>query len=299
MAFVKLDCGILNSTLWVEREPRDVFITALLMAQPIELRESMPQYSVRSLEQTGFTVPPGWYGFVQAAGPGIVRMAMAEQSAGMDALEKLGAPDPESRSSDFEGRRLVRVDGGYVILNFMKYRDKDNTSAVRSARYRERKAQRVAAAPDEPSRRGDAYVTRDASRSVTKAEAEAEAEIQRVPSGLVVKDDVKRQPNCPFESILALYHQHCPSLPRVMVQTNMRLKHTGARWKQILAEEKEWTAAQALDWFGSFFRTVEKSDFLTGRASENKRAWRADFQWLMTAGNFAKVVEGKYQGDRA
>jgi hypothetical protein len=173
MAFVKLDCGILNSTLWVEREPRDVFITALLMAQPIEIQEPMPQFEVRSLEPTGFMIPPGWYGFVQAAGPGIVRMSMSDQTAGMDALEKLGAPDPESRSSDFEGRRLVRVDGGYVILNFMKYRDKDNNSAIRSARYRERKAQLASVTA---SRRDDHSVTRDASRSVTKAEAEAEAE---------------------------------------------------------------------------------------------------------------------------
>jgi len=186
MAFVKLDCGILNSTLWVEREPRDVFITALLMAQPIEIREPMPQFEVRSLEQTGFVVPPGWYGFVQAAGPGIVRMSMADQAAGMDALEKLGAPDPESRSSDFEGRRLVRVDGGYVVLNYMKYRDKDMGAAVRSARYRERKAQQASASVT----RDTNTVTRDASRSVTKEEAEAEEEKRSTRSRLLTKADL-------------------------------------------------------------------------------------------------------------
>ena len=190
MAFVKLDCGILNSTLWVEREPRDVFITALLMAQPIEIREPMPQFEVRSLEQTGFVVPPGWYGFVQAAGPGIVRMSMADQSAGMDALEKLGAPDPESRSSDFEGRRLVRVDGGYIVLNFMKYRDKDNTAAVRAARYRQRKAAQSAQSDSTTSHRDASAVTRDSSRHVTKAEAEAEAEKRNTRSKLLTKADL-------------------------------------------------------------------------------------------------------------
>lgn len=138
MAFVKLDCGILNSTLWVEREARDIFITALLMAIPYELKTPMAQLKIGELAETGFVVPVGWYGFVQAAGPGIVRMAMSEPEPGMRALARLGSVDVESRSSDFEGRRLVRVDGGFIVLNFMKYRDKDNTTAVRSARYRAR-----------------------------------------------------------------------------------------------------------------------------------------------------------------
>jgi hypothetical protein len=56
----------------------------------------------------------------------------------LDALERLSAPDPESRTPDFDGRRLVRVDGGYIILNFMKYRDRDTTAAERQQRYRER-----------------------------------------------------------------------------------------------------------------------------------------------------------------
>lgn len=170
MAFVKLDCGILNSTLWVAREPRDVFITALLMASPHEVLEPMPQFHVRSLEPTGFVVAPGWYGFIQAAGPGIVRMAMAEQQAGMDALEKLGAPDPESRSSDFEGRRLVRVDGGYIVLNFMKYRDKDMGAADRMKRYRQRMRENEVT----PLPRNETGVTRNPRRGVTKAEAEEE-----------------------------------------------------------------------------------------------------------------------------
>jgi hypothetical protein len=139
MPFVKLDTGILNSTLWVERECREVFITSLLMADPLEIAQAQAQLEVRSLAQTGWVMPPGWYGFVPAAGIGIIRRAMVEQDSGLDALEKLGAPDPESRSQDFEGRRLVRIDGGYVVLNFIKYRDRDYTAALRAQRYRDRK----------------------------------------------------------------------------------------------------------------------------------------------------------------
>ena len=49
MPFVKLDCGMLDSTLWFEREAREVFITALLMAEPIELTSDTPQIAVRAL----------------------------------------------------------------------------------------------------------------------------------------------------------------------------------------------------------------------------------------------------------
>lgn len=146
MPFVKLDTGILDSTLWVERECREVFITALLLAEPIELASPVEQIAVRTLEKTGFVVPPGWYGFIRAAGVGILRRALVDIEQGMCALEKLGALDPESRSPDFGGRRLVRVDGGYLVLNYMKYRDRDYSAAERQHRLRLRRAIRAATA---------------------------------------------------------------------------------------------------------------------------------------------------------
>src|ERR1017187_5717012 len=127
MAFLKLDTGILNSTLWVDRECREVFITALLMAEPYEVTEPIPQLEVRTMTETGFFVPVGWYGLVHAAGVGIVRRALVDEAPGMEALERLGNPDLESRSQEFDGRRLGRVNGGYVALNFMKFRDRDHT----------------------------------------------------------------------------------------------------------------------------------------------------------------------------
>ena len=125
MPFVKLDTQILQSTLWIDRPARDVFITALLMAEAEEIEHPMPQLEVRSLTPTGFVVSPGWYGIVRAAGIGIIHRSLVEEVDGYRALEMLGAPDQESRSHDFEGRRMVRVEGGYVILNYFKFRDRD------------------------------------------------------------------------------------------------------------------------------------------------------------------------------
>ena len=175
MAFVKLDTKILDSTLWEDKPGRDLFLTALLMAIPHVLDEDFPQIKTRSLDYTGFIVPPGRYGFVEAAGVGIIRRAGLEPDPEIwDALDRLGAPESDSRTPDFDGRRLVRIDGGYLVLNFDKYRKKDHTAAERQRRYR--------AGSNAVTSQSNAVTTRDVTpndRNVTQAEAEAEAEAEK------------------------------------------------------------------------------------------------------------------------
>jgi hypothetical protein len=119
-----------------------------------------------------------------------------------------------------------------------------------------------------------------------------------VPTALVDKVDPYRPPDCPFSELKAAYHELCPSLRKIVVDTAMRQKHCHARWVQVSVAEK-WGRDQTLEWFRWFFAEVEKSDFLTGRRGNADRPWKADFQWLMTAGNFAKVIEGKYEREKA
>jgi len=141
MPFIKLDTGILDSPLWVERDQRDVFLTALLMAVPREFSEPLEQMEPEpdSLNTTGFVVPAGWYGFCDRTGPSIVRRSLTDFDLGMEALHKLGLPDPQSHNTAFEGRRMVRVVGGYIILNYMAFQDRDHQVATRAKNLRERK----------------------------------------------------------------------------------------------------------------------------------------------------------------
>lgn len=164
MPYVKLDCAMIDSSIWPDKDGRDIFITALLMAAPREVREPLPQINVDNLELAGWDVPPGWYGFIEAAGTGIANRAGIDWPRASEALKRLGSPDQESRSPDFNGRRLVRVSGGYIVLNYIAYRDKDYGSAERMRRYRERKALR---------RNGDATLQDGATlpRNVTQAES--------------------------------------------------------------------------------------------------------------------------------
>ena len=136
--YVKLDCGILDSSLWIDRDSRTVFITMLLMAVPYELRIAVPVIEIDSLTPSNWIIAPDWYGFVPAASTGVITRAGLDIPHGMAALRRLAAPELESRNPRYDGRRIGRVDGGFIILNYDSYRGKDHTSAERSRRYRQR-----------------------------------------------------------------------------------------------------------------------------------------------------------------
>ena len=175
---------------------------------------------------------------------------------------------------------------GWRLVNFAKYRairnedDRKEQNRIAQAKWRERNASKP--------------------RKPISAHTEAEAEAEEIaPTVLVGKPDVYRPPDCPFQELVAAYHALCPSLSQVRVLTNMRMKHTRARWVEVAVGEK-WAKDETMQWFEGHFRRAEASHFLTGRVKSNgARVWKADFEWLMTAGNFAKVVEGRYDNERA
>jgi hypothetical protein len=141
MAYVKLDKDILSSSLWMDSDTALIFITALLMAEPFELTEAAPELETTELKQTGFVVPPGWYGMVRSSGPGLISFARLPNKRGVAALEALANPDKLSRSQEYGGRRLVRVNGGFIMLNYIRFREKDHKAAERMRNYRQRQKQ--------------------------------------------------------------------------------------------------------------------------------------------------------------
>ena len=90
-----------------------------------------------------------------------------------------------------------------------------------------------------------------------------------------------------FAQIVGMYHEMCPDLPKVTEITAARESALRARMQDI--EEK--TPGQLFGTFGELFAHVQGSSFLRG---ENKRGWRANFDWLMNPQNFAKVMGGTY-----
>lgn len=101
------------------------------------------------------------------------------------------------------------------------------------------------------------------------------------------KDSIEGERACTREpvhskaqTIVDLFNGLCPSLSKVTVLSTYREKAITARLKEFTVEQ-----------FTTVFKKAEASKFLTGR---NGKAWRANFDWLINASNFVKVLDGNY-----
>jgi len=94
--------------------------------------------------------------------------------------------------------------------------------------------------------------------------------------------------NCPHQKIVDLYHQILPELPPVRDITPSRQKSLRARWRS----HKRF---QNMKFWSDFFELVSTSDFLMGRAKD----WQADFDFMIRASKFQKIIEGGYQNGAA
>lgn len=115
MGFVKIDSGILDSSLWSESAiTRVVFIT--------------------------FTTKCNRDGFVSSSYSGMLRAANVPKEDFDKAIKILESPDADSKDPANEGRRIQKVDGGWMVLNYTKYREYDYSDSPDAIRMREKRA---------------------------------------------------------------------------------------------------------------------------------------------------------------
>lgn len=120
-------------------------------------------------------------------------------------------------------------------------------------------------------------------------DAEAVGQVLRLPNRIP----------CPADRLVEVFHEACPSLPRVMVLNAARRKHLAARWREVDADAKLTSADDGIEIFRAVFAGVNKSDFLCGRTQQRGgRSWQASFDWLIQPTNFLKVCEGHYENER-
>jgi len=132
MPFVKLDCGIVDSTIFCE--PNDVFkawITLLAKAGPD--------------------------GIARITAPALGLLCRVSPDRAEEILEQFSQPEKHSRTQADQGMRIRRVDGGYMVINYEKYRSHDYGAKERMKALRQRSR-------NVPER----------SRTVTQAEAEVD-----------------------------------------------------------------------------------------------------------------------------
>lgn len=96
--FTKLFSAITSSSIWNEDDKtRLVWITMLAMADS--------------------------RGVVHASVGGLAHTARVTREECEHALSVLLSPDPDSRSPEYDGRRVEKIEGGFLLLNYAKYRE--------------------------------------------------------------------------------------------------------------------------------------------------------------------------------
>lgn len=111
----------------------------------------------------------------------------------------------------------------------------------------------------------------------------ADAKVIRIPAA---------KPPCPYEAIRDLYHEILPELRMCRILTETRKGYLRQRWIQSPGPDLEkWRV---------YFSYVRESAFLMGKKSGtvDRQPFEADLEWLTRPNNFAKVVDGKYHGER-
>lgn len=109
MSHVKLFSTITDSSIWDQPDSVcKIWITMLSMAD--------------------------WHGCVYASLPGLANRARKTIREVEEALEVFRAPDPYSRSKEHDGRRIIDIDGGWMLLNYRKHREARNAEALRESK---------------------------------------------------------------------------------------------------------------------------------------------------------------------
>ena len=74
------------------------------------------------------------HGRVHSSVPGLARLANVPIEDCRTAIRTFLNPDPDSRTSDKEGRRIEEIEGGWKLINHAKYRDLQDLESQRESK---------------------------------------------------------------------------------------------------------------------------------------------------------------------
>lgn len=170
--YTKLFSTIVTSTIWQEPDrTRIVWITMLALSDK--------------------------NGEIHASIPGLARIAGVPTADCETAINAFLSPDTYSRTPEHEGRRIAKIDGGWELLNFQKYRLLASTAdtlaknATRQKRFRDRNGKVTDSNASVTPSNGDV------TPNTLKAEADTEAEETMQP--------VRKRTREGFEKFWSIY----------------------------------------------------------------------------------------------
>lgn len=194
------------------------------------------------------------------------------------------------------------IDSGWNLLNWEKRQMLSDTSNARVAKHRALSKAKQETACNVTDlllkQKCNALDTdTDTDIEVSKDTLSPESPATTLPT------KIEPVPNCPHADLIDLFAQNLPSLPQPKVELwdGSRAEAMRQRWRWVLTAKRKTGERYAVDkpgalvFFGRFFAHVAKSDFLMGREGK----WQCDLGWLMKAENFAKVIQGNYDGKAA
>mgnify|MGYP003342386746 FL=1 len=106
-------------------------------------------------------------------------------------------------------------------------------------------------------------------------------------------------PTCPQKEILALYAKHLPQLAQPRLWEGNRATILKQRWAQAAkpspySPDGYTTKEAGLKWWDGFFEYLANDTKLAQGFETQGRTWKPDLEWICTASNFAKIIDGKY-----
>jgi hypothetical protein len=127
-------------------------------------------------------------GVVEGSVPGFANLAHVTVDEMRAAVATLSSPDPDSRTPDNEGRRIERIEGGWRVLNYARYRQRaqekegSKAPAMRAYRARRKAEQEQAAAgnalpPEVTSYPEERRERRDTDNGLRKTDMSASADV--------------------------------------------------------------------------------------------------------------------------
>lgn len=244
----KIFTKILDSSIWLEPTPtRIVWLTFLA-----------------AMDEDGFAQ--------FASVPNLAHRAVLTIEDTQKAVECLESPDVNSSDPEFEGRRVERVTGGWMILNSSKYRD-----LVTRAVIKEQTRKRVAAFRDKKA--GNAPVTHDNAEVTDNNDPVTQSVSYSDTSTKASTEEAER-------SVVEAWNEMAQScdLPTCRL-TDGRKAQIKTRLKDKFWRENYRPAMDA----------IPDRPFLLG---ESERGWKADFEFFLKPDTVTKILEGKYAGGK-
>lgn len=108
-----------------------------------------------------------------------------------------------------------------------------------------------------------------------------DTEFKETISNNIKKEQSLKINNINYPAVIDLYNAICISFPKLTKLSDKRKKTIRARFNQ----------GYTIEDFKRLFEMAESSSFLKGG---NGRNWSANFDWLITDANMAKVLDGNY-----